>query len=283
MNSETLNANITTNSATDVAPASSSGSEPTVLPRHPRKRIVLSEHQLQAILRAARATGNDDAYRAVQAGLSRSCTICRDSLPPRVQPPDANLFAQVTALRARLKDLVAAVAEKRERVPRELSQVIKTRLVEVSSPHMKSPQTRPIEDVPTSLPSATVKSASSLAAIVSSIRKSRVRAAATERRARNVRIVLQKLKDDAADNPDADVSQTINADWTVNVNEHQKRTRRPSFASSFNSPIPTHRQRRKEDSDDAMLSPFVTPRSKTRRLAARCLRGAPPLQLDMPR
>lgn len=281
MKNGTQNANTTSDIAKDIAAESASAAPlPT---RHPRKRVPLREDQLRAILRVAHETGNDHAYLAVQAGLSRSCTVCRVPLRPRVKPPDKAMVARVSELRARVKELSAAVAGMSERVPDELHQRIKNRLLEVSTPYMKSPDTTSTVDVPVPVSSVTTKSASTLIAIVSSLQKLHMHAADTERRASNVRTVLQKLKADAADNPDADVSQTINADWTVNDNEQLKRTKKTSFSTAFSSPIPTHRRKRREDSDDVMLSPFITPRSKMRRRATRCLRDVPSLRFDMPR
>lgn len=255
--------------------------------RHPRKRVVLTEHQLATILTAAKATQNDKLLEVVTKALARSFVTEKTTKPQPVEaPPDPQLASHVKALEAQAAELSSRLDAIRRQAAKQLVNQTKSDLKHsIQSfqlePSKISSSIPPHPPFPPSVKSSSEK----LGPQPKTIKKINTKIVDTERRAQNLSVILQRLTDQANTKSPGDVSLSINADWTINVNDLQQ-SRTPDrnlepAESGYGSPIPSHPRPR--DYSDECLSPFITPRSKMRRRTARQLNAIAPLKLDMPR
>lgn len=262
---------------------------------HPNKRVLLSESQIRFIAETAQSTGNKYVINTVSKTLSRSFAVKKRSKPkcPPPAEPDPELAARVETLRKHAIELGAKLFEVRATAPKKIRDHMiaertksAARFINLPAP-LTSPQTQRQQKIPPAVESSMQR----LTAISTEIKKTQKTAADAVLRVNNARIVLQKLKEDAAvNNCEQDVSQTIDADWTINVNpssNKNKRTKKSfsatSAAQSISSPIPARPPRNSDDLEALSLSPFVTPRSKVRRRTARFLNDVPGPRFGMPR
>lgn len=242
------------------------------------RRIRLTQAQVTGILETAMRIDDQHILTELRTELQRSCIIVRDR-DLETRPPDAALKARVDSLEAETKALALKVADYRKRAYAQLKSKISERLEREVAPFLKPVQT---ERAPkeTLLTSHVGRSTARLQEVRSEMQRMSEDVLQTDRRVTNLRTVLQKIGEDAAGNLDADVSQTIDADWTLLMKDtRSKRGKR----SRQESPIPVRFRRREEQSGDGMVSPFVTPRSKMRKRAARYCSDLPPKRLEMPR
>lgn len=260
-------------------------------PRTAGRRVQITATRLHQILEAARATGNATVFDALSTELKRSCRLLPDA-PLRERAPDADLHARVAALRERASALARETASMRTRARPHLRDALARRLAARAARHESSfaaqlsPQgggATDMEAVLAKFNRRVYKSAASLAAFADGIRKVRMNAGDTKRRVDNVRNVLAGLDDDARNNVNGNVSQTIHADWTIMLKDVSASRACPMSPEMY-SPIPTHAPLECTDGDeDLMASPFVTPRSKARKRVARSFNGLEPRRLQLPR
>lgn len=252
-------------------------------PTRPTRRVKVTQKQLDRLFEAAAATGNKEIFHALTTELPRSCVVIRESDLP-MELVDQDLAERVAKLEDEANEWGEHVAELRERGEAILNKRVSKHLNDVCAPHLAKPQLPLAESVsPPFVGGHVDKSIARLGTVATGVEKMRKKVEDTKKRASNLRTVLERIGEDAAGNVDANVSQTIQADWTILMEDAGRLRSKKNMSSKFSSPIPTHAKRREDASDEGMISPFVTPRSKLRRRTARQCCGLPPMRLHMPR
>lgn len=252
-----------------------------------RRQIIATVDLVQRILNAARDTGGDTIHEHVQTNLPHGCLILsHDQLPAR--PPNPVLVAKET----RLQKQLAEIAQKTIALRHKAMAVLLERARQTAHAAVSRVLTNPTFSKPsdrvnhTSLYNkASLSNAKPVDAAVDRItslppiiQKTRQQATNTKEKLSNIHKVLAQLKDNTFQQVTAATTPTVNADWTVNVKDSLNT---PGYSS------PTIPERpsliNDNDADETLASPFVTPRSKARKRAARSIYGLNPIRFQLPR
>lgn len=250
-----------------------------------RRQIILTADLARRILDAAQATGNNIVYEALQTHLPRGCLILRhDQLP--VRPPNPAIIAEEIRLQARLVEIAQiTIAMRQKAKPVLLERARKTAHAAVSrllaNPKFPVPFDpdanldhikKPSSDRPKYVDDTIDK----IASLPPAIQKTRHQATNTREKLANIHKVLGQLKDNAVRQTPTDATPTVHADWTILVKESLNTPANSSPTIPIQPPL-TH----DDDPDDQMASPFVTPRSKARKRAARSVNDMDPIRFQI--
>ena len=198
-------------------------------------KIRVTESQLDKIL--STASSNAALHALLARELPKNTRVIHPSDYPEA-PIDEDLVRRVQSLQSTVESLSKLVAKRREEAVAKLQEQVSAAHADVSNIRPPSPRPLPERRVyPPALPVAAV------------LGKAAARAKDTRKRANRVRQVLRMLCENAQDRDD--VSCTIAADWSDTFEDLGKALSR-------------------DDAEEvSTISPFVTPRSKTRKRIAR--------------
>lgn len=279
-----------------------SAAPPSPPPRRHNPRVSITQSQLDRLLQIIDATANPTIISALKANLPRSLNVIHPSDFPEAES-DMELASRVTALHARANALSTAVETDRARVLPQL----RTRLSESLAPLSAILSSMPSDtSPPPELPFASLvgECAATLDNIPTAIERATSTAQTNRGRADKLREALrlisanahQRTSENASHHGNGEVSRTLTADVSrILASDPVSRMKGGSALTGtdgsmddgddaqFQSPsIPVHAPPEDRDDDDMLaLSPFITPRSKTRKrlIRASTLLSTPKFQL----
>lgn len=252
------------------------------------RRIILSESLAKRILDAAKETGNESLYNQLRVNFPHGCSILQDNqLPVRARDPlilarQAQIYANVV----KLADGTLSIRKKAEFLLRErlrlnadvaFSHLLNTPAFSNRPP--PHPQFQILMNQ--SVPKYVDEAATAIASLPTANQKNHRYLEDTQEKLSNIQKVLTQLKQNVSRQVNVNNTPTVNADWTVSLKDGLN----TSSTSRYSSPgLPIMGPPALGDEpDDPLLSPFITPRSKTRKHTARSTNDMDPIRCQLPR